>query len=164
MRLRATCCGRPRGLHGAKAAVGADQRIQHQEAEDRAHLHELEHVHLAHRLAAGHRDDQHQGEPAGHPQRGQGFGRGAVHVREQNREDYGAGRYRRAGSDLQRANMPTQRCTGPRVAASKFAVGVAARSVLRDRPALVRHSGAIAIAANPGNLEIPGLVLRTIPE
>jgi len=45
-----------------------------------------------------------------------------------------AGRYRRAGADLQRANLLMLRCAGP-----NFAVGVTARSVLSQPP--LRHSG-----------------------
>ncbi len=55
---------RPRRLHRREAAVGADQRIQNEEAEDRAHLHDLKHVQLVRRFAARDRHDQHQGQPA----------------------------------------------------------------------------------------------------
>jgi len=49
------------------AAVQADQRVEQEEADDRAHLHDLKHVQFARRLAAGDRHDQHQGKPARHP-------------------------------------------------------------------------------------------------
>ena len=53
---------RPRRLHRRESAVEADQRVQHEEAEDRAHLHDLKHVQFARGLAAGDRHDQHQAQ------------------------------------------------------------------------------------------------------
>jgi hypothetical protein len=56
--------------HGAQAAIQMDQRIEHHETDQRSHHHDLEDVQLARRLAAGHRHDQHAGEPARHPECG----------------------------------------------------------------------------------------------
>jgi hypothetical protein len=62
-----------------EAAVAMDQRIQETKADHGAQLHELEHVHLAHRLSAGDNDDQHQRQPTGHPKGRLGFRRCPVH-------------------------------------------------------------------------------------
>jgi hypothetical protein len=67
--------------HGGQAAGAIDQWGKQQEADAAADQHHLEHVELMQRLAAGDRDHQHQGEPAGHPQRGHRFGGGAFHRR-----------------------------------------------------------------------------------
>ncbi len=64
--------------HGQTAGA-MDQRVEKREACRGADQRQLEHVELAHCLTAGNGDDQHQGEPAGHPQRGHRFGGGAIH-------------------------------------------------------------------------------------
>ena len=58
------------GAQGREAAAGANQRIEEHEAEQRAHLHDLEDVQASGRLAAGDDHHHHGGQPAGHPGRG----------------------------------------------------------------------------------------------
>jgi hypothetical protein len=71
---------KPRGLHHRKSAFSPDQRIEQQQSERRARFHQLKYIQFAHRLAPRNGQDQHQREPAGHPQGGQWFGLCAVHA------------------------------------------------------------------------------------
>jgi hypothetical protein len=106
---------RPRRLHGSETAIDVDQRVEHEEGDARAQLHDLEHVQFARGLASRHHQDQHQSKPARHPYCGPWFGRCSVHRREwpghaapARRKVGKGGRYRRPLPDLQRANMPMQ--------------------------------------------------------
>jgi hypothetical protein len=56
--------------HRRQAAARVHQRPEQDEAEQRAQLHDLEHVQRARRLAAGDGDDDHRRQPARHPDGG----------------------------------------------------------------------------------------------
>ena len=55
------------GAHRLQAAARVQERPEQDEAEQRAHLHDLKDVQRACRFAAGDRHHDHRREPANHP-------------------------------------------------------------------------------------------------